>query len=347
MPTLNQISILLGCLPQAGRELAITGIASLFDATSSEISYVAGDAFVRDLTDSKAAAIIASKRVKLPPTWDRPALLVDDAELAVGKVLALFAPPIPRPPVGVDALARVDATATLGENLAIGPFVFVGRSAKLGARTILHPGVFIGDDTTLGDDCEIFPNVTIRERVTVGNRVIIHANSAIGSDGFGYRWDGKQHVKIPQIGNIVIEDDVEIGSCACVDRAKFSTTRIGRGTKIDNLVQVGHNTQIGPMCIITGQVGLAGSVKLGAGVVLGGQSSVSDHVSIGDGSMVAGTSGVAGDIPPNQIVSGIPAQPHRQSLREQKALRRLPDMQVQIRALQEEIEKLKGRDASS
>lgn len=343
MPTLTEIAELLGCSAPTGEPLHVTGIAALAEASPTELSYIGSDAFVRELGQCQAAALIVQQNVKLPPTWTRPALPVADAELAVAKVLERFAPPVPRPPAGVDTLARIDPSAVLAAGVAIAPFVFIGRRVQLGARTVLHAGVYIGDDTTLGDDCELFPNVTIRERVTIGHRVVIHAGSVIGSDGFGYRWDGRQQAKIPQIGTVIIEDDVEIGSCSCVDRAKFSATRIGAGTKIDNLVQVGHNVQIGQHCILAGQVGLAGTSRLGNRAVIGGQSSVRDHVTVGDGAMIAGASGVADDVPPHSIYSGTPALPHRQSLREQKALRRLPDLQVQIRALQEELEALKNK----
>lgn len=343
MHTLREIAVLLNCPPPADELTPIAGVGSIDRATSAEISYISSDGMIRALAGCKAAAIIASKRVKLPPTWTRPVLWVDDAELAIARVLRLFAPPAPRPPVGVDSFARVEESAALGAGVAVGPFVYIGRHAKIGARCVIHPGVYIGDESILGEECELFPNVTVRERITLGDRVIIHSGSAIGSDGFGYRWDGSQHVKIPQIGTVIIEDDVEIGSSVCIDRAKFGATRIGRGAKIDNLVQIAHNCDVGPHCIITGQVGLAGSVKLGAGVVIGGQSSIRDGVSIGDGAMIAGASGVADDIPPREIYSGIPAMPHRQNLREQKALRRLPNIQEQIRALQEEITELKKK----
>jgi UDP-3-O-[3-hydroxymyristoyl] glucosamine N-acyltransferase len=261
--------------------------------------------------------------------------------MAVAKVLEIFAPPIPRPPIGVHPSARLAPDVRLGEDVAIGPYVVVGSGTSIGRNTILHPGVIISSDVAIGDDCEIHSNVTIRERITIGSRVIIHAGSVLGTDGFGYRWDGTRHQKIPQIGTVVIEDDVEIGSCVCIDRAKFSTTRIGRGTKIDNLVQVAHNVQTGPHCIIVGQAGMAGSVTLGAGVVLGGQCAVRDHVTMGDGSMVAACSGVAEDVDPKTIVSGLPALPHRQTLREQAALRRLPDLVVQVRKLQEQLDELR------
>jgi UDP-3-O-[3-hydroxymyristoyl] glucosamine N-acyltransferase len=235
----------------------------------------------------------------------------------------------------------VAASAVIGEGVRVGPNVVIGERATVGRGTVLHAGVYIGDDTAVGDDCEFFPHVVLRERLTIGSRVVIHAGSVLGTDGFGYRWDGTQHAKVPQIGTIIVGDDVEIGSCVCIDRAKFSATRIGRGTKIDNLVQIGHNVEVGEHCIIVGQAGLAGSAKLGRGVVLGGQVAVRDHITIGDGAMAAATSGIAEDVPPKTIVSGTPALPHRQSLREQAALRDLPDLRNRVKQLQEQVEALK------
>lgn len=343
MITLEKIASLLGAPAPAGGDRNIAGVAGLDDAGPDDLCYVATEQYARRLPDSKCAAAIVQRRVKVPPHVNKPIIVVDDAEIAIGKVLALFAPPVPRPPAGVDASARVAASAMLEADVAIGPCAIIGERTRIGARTIIHPGVYVGDDVEIGTDCILFPNVTIRERVTLGHRVIIHACSAIGSDGFGYRWDGRQHVKIPQIGAVIIEDDVEIGSCVCVDRAKFGMTRLGRGTKVDNLVQVAHNVQTGPHCIIVGQAGMAGSVRLGAGVVLGGQTAVRDHVTMGDGSMAAACSGVAEDVDPRAVVSGLPALPHRQSLREQAAVRRLPDLVVQVRKLMEEIEAIKSR----
>lgn len=341
MHSLSEIARLIGCTCGNGASVEISGVATLEEAGENDLSFVGSDAYIPQLAATRAAAVIVQKRVKLPETWTRPALIADNADLAIAKVLELFAPPVPRPPVGVDAAARVAPSATLGEGVAVGPFAFIGQRSRIGNRVTLHAGVYVGDDVVIGDDCEFFPNVTIRERVTIANRVIIHANSAVGSDGFGYRWDGKQHQKIPQIGTVIIEDDVEIGSCVCIDRAKFSATRVGRGSKIDNLVQIAHNVQMGPHCIMTGQSGVAGSSKLGAGVAIGGQTAVRDHITMGDGSMAAACSGVAEDVAPKQIVSGTPAIPHRQTLREQHALRRLPDLIVQVRKLQEELDELK------
>ena len=341
--TLAQLAALLNCPPPAdsGGGRTITGIATLPEATTEDVSFLGAETYLPQFGTTKAATVIVNRRVRLPEDNNKPVLIVDDADLAVAKVLEIFAPPIPRPPVGVHPSARLAPDVRLGEDVAIGAYVVVGSGTKIGRNTILHPGVIISSDVAIGDDCEFHSNVTIRERITIGSRVIIHAGSVVGTDGFGYRWDGTRHCKIPQIGTVVIEDDVEIGSCVCIDRAKFSTTRIGRGTKIDNLVQVAHNVQTGPHCIITGQAGMAGSVNLGAGVVLGGQCAIRDHVTLGDGSMIAACSGVAEDVDPKTIVSGLPALPHRQTLREQAALRRLPDLVVQVRKLQEQIDELR------
>ena len=341
--TLTEIAVLLNCPAPEGVERMITGVGTLHEATASEITYLSSDQYVKQFGGTQAAAAIVHKRVRLPAEPHIPTLLVDDAELAIAKVLELFAPPVPRPLPGVDASARVAASAVIGEGAAVGPFVFIGERCRIGRGTVLHPGVYIGDDVELGEDCVMFPNVVLRERITLGHRVIIHAGSILGSDGFGYRWDGSKHAKVPQIGTIIVDDDVEIGSCTCIDRAKFSATRIGRGSKIDNLVQIGHNVEVGEHCIIVGQAGLAGSTKLGKGVIVGGQAAIRDHITIGDGAMVAGTSGVAEDIPARAIVSGTPAMPHRQSLREQAAIRRLPELVVQVRKLHDEIESLKKR----
>ena len=343
MPTLSDIATLLGCPPPADAHRPVTGVATLADAKPDELSFVSSEAFAEQLAATRAAGVIMGKKLRVPPPEGKAVLVVDDTDLAVAKVLELFAPPVPRPPAGVDPAARVATSATLGDGVAVAPNAYVGERSRIGARTVLHPGVYVGDDVTVGEDCVLFPNVVVRERVTVGNRVVIHAGSVLGSDGFGYRWDGSKHAKVPQIGTVVVEDDVEIGSCVCVDRAKFAATRIGRGTKIDNLVQVAHNVQVGPHCIIVGHVGIAGSAKLGTGVVLGGQVAVRDHVTIGDGSMVAATSAIAEDVPPKSFMSGTPALPHRQSLREQAAMRRLPDLVVQVRKLQEEVEGLRKK----
>jgi UDP-3-O-[3-hydroxymyristoyl] glucosamine N-acyltransferase len=348
MPTLAEIAGLLNVsLPDGadgGRE--IVGVSTLDEARPNELSFLSNEHYVKELATTRAAAVLLHRRLK---GWAAagtpvPTIVVDDAELAVAKVLGLFAPDVPRPPVGIDPAARIAPGAAIGDGAAIGPNAYVGERTVLGRRAVLHAGAYVGDDVTVGDDCEFFPNVVIRERITIGHRVTIHANSVLGTDGFGYRWDGTRHVKIPQIGTVVIEDDVEIGSCVCIDRGRLSSTRIGRGTKIDNLVQIGHNVQTGPHCIVCGQVGLAGSVTVGTGVVLGGQAGIRDHARLGDGSILAACSAVMDDVEPKSVVSGVPALPHRQTLREQAAIRRLPDLVVLVRKLEERLAALEGKD---
>jgi len=347
MPTLAEIASLLGVAPPSDPREAlrpITGVGSLADAGATEVSFITSDAFLKALAGTRAAAVVANKRVHLPVNLPAPVLVVDNADLGIARILEFFRPAAPGQPAGIDPGARVAPSAVVGDGASVGFNVFIGERARIGRRTILHPGVYVGDDTVIGDDCRIFPNVVLRERLTIGNRVTIHANSALGSDGFGYRWDGVKHAKIPQIGSVVVEDDVEIGSCSCIDRAKFGVTRVGRGTKIDNLVQIGHNAVIGPHCIIVGQAGMAGSAVLGTGVVLGGQTAVRDHTTVGDGAMAAACSGIADDVPAKAVVSGVPAIPHRQTLREQAALRRLPDLVVQVRKLRERLDSIQGKD---
>lgn len=342
MISLSQIASTLGVPLPDGADRPITGMAMLDEAGPDELAFMGSEAYAKAFSATRAGAVIVARKLKLPE--HRPAsvvLPVDDADLASAKVLDLFAPPVPQPR-GIDPTARIDASAQLDDGVAVAAYVVIGSGARIGRGTVLHAGVVVGDDVVIGESCQIYANVVLRERITLGDRVIINAGSVIGTDGFGYRWDGQKHVKIPQIGTVVIEDDVELGSCVCIDRAKFSATRVGRGTKIDNLVQIGHNVRIGPNCIITGQAGIAGSATIGAGVVLGGQSAVRDHISMGDGAMLAACSGVMEDVPPKTVVSGLPALPHRQSLREQAALRRLPDLVVQMRKLQEEVEKLRN-----
>ena len=339
--TLADVATAAGAPPPAGAAGArpIAGMAALDDAGPDDVSMVASDAFARAFTRTRAGAVLVDRRVRLPSAPGSTVVLpVDDVDAAVAAVLAMFAPPVQRPPAGVHPTAVVSATARLGPGCVVGPHVVVGDRAVIGAACALHAGVVVGDDVTIGDHCDLYPHVVLRERVTLGNRVVIHAGSVIGTDGFGYRWDGNGYAKIPQIGTVVIEDDVEVGSCACIDRAKFGATLIGRGTKIDNLVQVAHNVRIGRDCVIVGQTGIAGSARLGAGVVLGGQTAVRDHVVLGDGTIAAARSAIAKDVAPGQTVSGMPALPHRQSLREQAALRHLPALRDEMKRLQEQLE---------
>jgi len=231
---------------------------------------------------------------------------------------------------GISARAVIDPTAILGQDVAIGACAVVGPGVRVGNRCIIGPGCYLGPDVVLGMDSVIEANVTLHRGSVLGERCLIHSGTVIGGDGFGFSWDGNRHRKIPQLGCVVIEDDVEIGSNCCVDRATLGETRIRCGTKIDNLVQVAHNTQIGQHVILVSQAGVAGSSRVGDGAVIAGQVAISDHVSVGPGARVGGQSGVTKDVPAGLSVFGTPARPIRDTLRELAALAQLPGLLKRI-----------------
>ncbi|UCG33449.1 MAG: UDP-3-O-(3-hydroxymyristoyl)glucosamine N-acyltransferase [Phycisphaerales bacterium] len=335
--TLAELAKVAGGTVRGPATLPIGGVNTVIDAREDEITWVRGDEFRKKLETSRAGAVVVSPSFGATPM---PAVLCEDPELGFLRILERFAPPIPRPPVGIDPAARVAENVTLGGAVAIGPHVVIGERAEIGDRTVLHAGVFVGPDTTVGADCELWAGVVVRERCRLGNRVIIHPNAVIGADGFGYHFTEGRHQKIPQIGSVRIEDDVEIGANSCIDRAKFGVTVIGQGTKIDNLVQVAHNVQIGTHCVLAGQVGLSGSVRLGRYVVLGGQAGVADHIGLGDGVRVAATSLVMRSFPAGKTIGGSPAKEHRDWLREEVQLRRLPEWVAALKDLTRRIERL-------
>lgn len=317
----------------------ISGVCSLDEADSSQIAWLADEKYTPQVKNSRAAAVVVPKHFGATPM---PAILCDDPSVAIITILGKFAPPIPRPAVGVHPAALVSPSARLGRDVAVGPFAVIEAGAVIGDRTVLHAQVFVGPDVRIGADCELWPQVVIRERCSLGDRVIIHPNCTIGADGYGYQYMGGRHVKIPQIGGVEIEDDVEIGANSTVDRAKFGVTRIGRGTKIDNLVQVAHNVRTGPNCLIVAQCGIAGSARLGQGVVLGGKVGLRDHISIGDAAVVAACACVSKDVPAGRTMIGSPAVEHEQFIRERAKVRRLPEMAEQLRALIKRVEQLEA-----
>ncbi len=317
----------------------ITGVSGIDEAGPKEITWLAQEKYAAKLEVSRAGAVVVPEHHGATPM---PAVLVANPTLAVATILERFAPPIPRPPEGVHPTACVADSAKLGRNVAVGPYTVVGDGTVLGDRTVLHAGVYVGPEARLGADCELWPGVVVRERCTLGDRVIVHPNTTIGSDGFGYVFADGRHVKIPQIGRVEIEDDVEIGANCAVDRAKFGVTRVGRGTKIDNLVQIAHNVVIGPNCVIVGQCGIAGSARLGVGVVLGGKAGVGDHVTLGDGVRSAACACISKDVPAGMTVIGSPALEHGQFVRERAKTRRVPQLAEQVKDLIRRVERLEA-----
>jgi UDP-3-O-[3-hydroxymyristoyl] glucosamine N-acyltransferase len=308
--------------PTAG----ISGLGTLDTATEGQITFLANPKYALKVKTTRATAVI------IPPNadpFDHNALIVSNPYLAFAKLLTLFTAK-PRITRGIMAGSHVDLGAIIGKEASVYPGTFVADGVRIGERVTLHPNVTLYEGVVLGDDVTLHAGVSVREGCRIGNRVTIHNGTVIGGDGFGYAPDGRTWLKIPQIGNVVIEDDVEIGANSAIDRASLETTRIGSGTKIDNLVQVAHNCTIGADCIIVAQTGLAGTVKIGRHVTLGGQVAIVDHAEIGDDVMISGQSGVFGSVAAGEILSGTPAIPHQARLRAAAVFPYLPEMRKNL-----------------
>ncbi|MDQ7849399.1 MAG: UDP-3-O-(3-hydroxymyristoyl)glucosamine N-acyltransferase [Armatimonadota bacterium] len=321
----------------------ISGVGEPEAASPGTIVYAADADALRAAEASAAAAVLLP--AELPP-GRKPAIRAANARLAFARLLALFSP-APAYPPGVHPTAVLGTDVVLGDGVHVGPHVVLGDRARVGARSALLAGTVVESDARVGEDCILGPQVTVRAGCVLGHRVILHPGVVVGSDGFGYAQGESGPVKIPHLGRVVIEDDVEIGANTAVDRGTLGETRIGARTKIDNLVQVAHNVRIGRGVLIAGQVGLAGSVTVEDGAVLAGQVGVRDHTRIGAGATVLAQAGVTKDIPARQVVSGFPAWPHRQELRVQAYLRRLPELFAGFEALQRRLAELATRRARS
>ncbi|UCH85300.1 MAG: UDP-3-O-(3-hydroxymyristoyl)glucosamine N-acyltransferase [Candidatus Latescibacterota bacterium] len=330
--TLEELAELIGGAVVGNRATRITGIAGIQDAGPGDITFLGDPKYARYLDSTRASALIRRRDVES----DLPSIVVENPHLGFANAVGLLSPPgEPECEPGVHQTAIIDPSADLGQNVAIGPYCRIGPGATIGSNTKVLFGVWVGRDVTIGSDCLIFPHVVIRERCMIGERGIIHPGVVIGSDGFGFAWDGERHVKIPQVGIVVIEDDVEIGSNSAIDRAATGVTRIGRGTKIDNLVQVGHNSVIGENSVLSGQVGVSGSATIGKGVVAGGQSGFAGHIEVGDGVRVAAQSGVLRSVPAGKTVMGFPAREVGLVRRVYVCVDKLPELFKRVKKLEE------------
>ena len=303
---------------------SITAPEQLEAASESEISFIGNKKYEKFWADSKACVAVVNEDIGIKPGEDRAFIKVKNADLAMSQVLELFAPPTPLFAVDIHPTAVIDPTATICTGARIGAGCYIGPKTIIGDNTTLYPNVTILDECTIGKNTVIWSGTVVRERCHIGNDCILHPNATIGADGFGFRPDPQRGlVKIPQIGNVIIGNSVEIGANSCVDRGKFSSTVLGDGCKIDNLVQIGHNSKLGKFCIMAGNSGLAGSVTLGNGVIIGGSASIKDHTTIGDGAIVGAGSGVTGDIPAGKTMLGYPAVEARDALKQWAILKRL------------------------
>lgn len=317
-----------GNLHSGDGNVVVHGINAIGDAQPREITFVSDGKYISAWKQSKAGAVVVSRKVinELPDDG-RPVIDVENAELASIVLLQLFAPPGDVPDVGVHSTAVVHVTAKLGNNVRIGPHVSIGPRSHVGNNVTLHAGARIYGDVTIGDGANIHSNTVIRDRCVLGRSVILHQNVSIGADGYGYRPSPDKpgtFLKVPQIGNVVIEDDVEIGASTCIDRAKFGSTVIGAGTKIDNLVHIAHNCKIGRNCLIMGQTGLAGSIEVGDNVIIAGQVAIADHLKIGENARIGPKSGLMNDVPAGASILGTPGIAAKETLRQWAAIRKLP-----------------------
>lgn len=331
--TLGELAALVGGSLEGDPSIEVGGIASLEEAQEGEISFLAEMKNVSRLEKTQATAIIAP--CQLPP-FPKPVIRTPNPYLAFVKVQVFFAHK-PYLPLGIDSRACVCPGAEIGKDVSIYPYVYIGEESKIGDRVVLYPGVYVGPKVQLGEDSILYPNVVVMERCLIGKRVIIHAGTIIGSDGFGFVLEENRHIKIPQVGIVQVDDDVEIGANCTIDRATMGKTWIKRGVKTDNLVHIAHNVVIGEDTLLVAQVGIAGSTKIGNRVALGGQVGVVGHITIGDDVKVGAQSGVAQDVPAGQIISGTPAIPHRDWLRAQAVFSKLPEIKRIISALEKRI----------
>ncbi|WP_204345109.1 UDP-3-O-(3-hydroxymyristoyl)glucosamine N-acyltransferase [Psychroserpens algicola] len=305
--------------------LEITGLEHIQKANQHQATFIGNRKYAAMWNDSNAALAIVNDTISLEPGENRVLIKVKNADLAMAKLLDAFTPESPHFESDIHPTAVIDASAKLGEGTKVGAGCYIGKDVVIGNGVVLYPNVTILDDTTIGDHTTVWSGTVIRERSVIGSYCIFHTNVSIGADGFGYRPsdDGRGLVKIPHIGNVVIGNGVEIGANTCVDRAKFSSTIIGDGCKIDNLVQIAHNCVLGRSCIMAGSSGLAGSVTLGDGVVIGGSASIKDHTTIHSGATIGAGSGVMNDVPAGKTVLGYPATDSREMLKQWVALRKL------------------------
>ena len=330
--TLGEIAALVGGRLEGDASLVVGGAANLENAGAADIAF-AVEPHIEEAKSSKAGALILPEGTE---GFSVPRIFVADPRAAFAKLLALFAPPIDRP-VGVSDEAYIGPDVRIGAGVTIMPFAVVDAHATLGDGVVLYPHSYVGQYAEIGEGTVIYPSVTIREYCRIGRRVIIHSSAVIGADGFGFTTKDGVHTKVPQVGNVIIEDDVEIGAHVGIDRAATGSTVIGHGTKIDNLVHIGHSCRIGANNIIVAQTGISGSTTTGDNVTFGGQVGTVGHIHIGGNAVYAARSGIIGDMPEGFFGAGFPVQTHQEWLRVQATLKKLPELAKKLKALEKRL----------
>lgn len=322
--------------------VVISGVSGIKEAKKGEITFVANKRYAALMGSTRASAIIVSRDINC--TNNRTLIKTDDPYHAFTRVMGIWANGNGQPAAdpGIHPSAAIGKNVKIGKNVSIQAFSVIEDNAEIGDNVAIFPQTYIGRKTKVGDETLIYPRVTIREKISIGKRCIIHSGTVIGSDGFGFAPVKGAHHKVPQIGTVIIEDDVEIGANVAIDRATIGKTEIGSGTKIDNLVQIAHNVVIGKNSIIVAQVGLSGSSIIGDGVTIAGQAGVTGHITVGNNSTVAARAGVTKSVPPDSCVSGFPAQPHDKEKRLKVSLLRVPETNRKVKELEKRIKALEG-----
>ncbi len=340
---LSELARLVGGKLSGGGDRIIRGVAPIRSAGEHEVTFLANPKYERYVRQTRAAGVFVRADYEAPKGAAAELIRCENPYAAFREAMVAFYG-FDRPHFdGVDPSAGIDPAAELAEDVRIGAFSTIGPGCSLGAGTVIYPGVHVGPNCRIGRDCLIHPNVTLYRGTILGDRVTIHAASSIGQDGFGYATIDGRHEKIPQAGHVVLEDDVEIGACCTIDRAALGETIIGAGTKLSNLVAIGHGTHLGKGCLMVAQAGIAGSTEVGEYCVFAGQSGVVGHIRIGDGSRIGAKAGVTGDVAAGEEVLGIPAIPAREAKRSMMTVSRLPQMRTAIRRLSRELSALKAR----
>ena len=332
---LKQIAELVDGEIVGNPDLLITGVAGIQDAREGDITFLAYPKYLPFLDRTQATAVITSKEITHS---SKPLVRSANPSQAFNRLIHHFAPPKAMPPKGVHASSVVDPSAVLGAEVSIGPCAVIEAGVRVGDRSVIGAGVVLERESIIGADCHLHPNVTIGHGTLIGDRVVIHSGAVVGGDGFGFDTLGGTHARIPHIGIVVIEDEVEIGACVCIDRAKFDKTWIKKGVKIDNLVQIAHNVVVGENSMIISQSGISGSTELGRQVVLAGQVGVTGHIKIGDNVIVGATAGVTKSVPENTIVLGSPAKPIAEQKRIVALISRLPELFKDLLAIKKKLD---------
>lgn len=332
----SELARAVGGRYEGGADPEITGAAPLDRAGPSDITLLASARYAGEAEATRAGVVLVTPDLADRLPADHPRIILSDPHRALAELLPLLYPARPHEP-GVHPTALLEAGVELGEEVSVGPYAVIGAGARIGDRASIGAHCVVGRLCRVGPGAYLHPHVTLYDGVTVGARTILHTGVRAGVDGFGYSHRGGRHVKVPQVGRCEIGDDVEIGANSCIDRGSIGSTVIGSGSKIDNLVHIGHNVRLGEHCIVVAQVGIAGSTTVGRYVTLGGQAGIPGHLKIGDGATVAAQAGVFGDVPAGETVSGYPARPHREALRAQAGLFRLPELMKRLRALERAV----------